>query len=81
MGILDSSVTTGPMGEETGDRDRYYHWSLEIAWLPHRCKLTNKLLWLKLAWRGSRRLGSGDTAVTTVRWHCAEEHMIWLLKR
>ena len=79
MGILDRSVATGPMVRYR--RGRHYHWSLEIAWLPHRCKLTNKLLWLKLAWRGGWRIGGGDTAMTTVRWHCAEEHMIWLLKR
>ncbi len=79
MGILDSSVTTGPMTEDI--TSQYVQWSLVIAWLPHRCELTNKLLWLKLAWRGTWRHGSGDTAITAIEWHCAEEHMIWLLKR
>ena len=83
MEILDSSVTTGPAAEEPYYywHNRVSNWQLKFAWLPHRCSLSNQFIWLKLAWRGTWRHGSGDTAITAIEWHSAAEHMIWLLKQ
>ena len=82
MGILDSSVTTGPAAEEPYYywHNRVSNWQLKFAWLPHRCDITGKMIWLQLAYRGRARwTGPGDDAVET-RWHDRHEHLIYTLK-
>ena len=55
-------------------------WTMEFAWLPHRCDITQKLVWLKFAYRGQAVwTGPGDDAVET-RWHDRHEHLIYVLK-
>lgn len=54
-------------------------WNWEFAWLPHRCEISNKLIWFKYAYRGISRVGDYmDT--TDVRWRTTEEHIFKLMK-
>jgi hypothetical protein len=55
-------------------------WTMEFAWLPHCCDITQRIIWLEFAYRGRAVwTGPGDDAVET-RWHDRHEHLIWTLK-
>ena len=60
--------------------DRCLGTELAFAWLPHRCYLSNKLVWLKFGYKMTRMI-SGDDPVYQTRWHDKNEHIIWQLKR
>lgn len=47
-------------------------WQLHFCWLPHRCILTGKILWLKDCYRGSRH-----SDVYYIEKH---EFILWSLK-
>jgi phage-related protein len=56
-------------------------WQLKFAWLPKRCLLSNKCIWLKFAYRGrAMYTGPGDP-VFEDHWHETTEHIIWQLKQ
>jgi uncharacterized cupin superfamily protein len=64
--------------------DHYFYsraqWKLNFAWLPHRCNLSNKIIWLQFGYIGEARWkGPGDDAVE-YHWHTKTEHLIWCLK-
>jgi hypothetical protein len=83
MGILDSSVTTGPDAEEPYYywHNRVSNWQLKFAWLPHRCSLSNQFIWLKFAYCGRKIISGPGEPVFEDYWHTTAEHIIWLLKR
>jgi hypothetical protein len=55
-------------------------WDLKFAWWPRRCALSNKWLWLELAYRGAAVwYGPGSNAVE-VRWTDSQEYLIARLK-
>ena len=83
MGILDSSVTTGPDAEEPYYywHNRVSNWQLKFAWLPYRCSLSNQFIWLKFAYCGRKIISGPGEPVFEDYWHTTAEHMIWLLKR
>jgi len=55
-------------------------WTMEFAWLPHRCDATGRIIWLQRAYRGRAVwIGPGDDAVET-RWNDPHEHLICALK-
>lgn len=57
-------------------------WKLAFAFLPHRCQLSGKFIWLKLAYHGTAAYRAGDfDAVYEHRWHDSTEHLIWALKK
>lgn len=70
MGILDP-----------GFRWSYDNWQLEFAWLPHRCNLSDRFIWLKFAYCGRAEMLIRTDESTPVRWHTVTEHLTWLLKR
>ena len=70
MGILDPSF-----------RWIYENWQLEFAWLPHRCNLSDRFIWLKFAYCGRAEMLIRTDESTPVRWHTVTEHLNWLLKR
>lgn len=40
------------------------HWELEIAWLPHRCEISHRLVWLEFAYHGYKIIpGFNDTLI------------------
>ena len=58
------------------------NWELKFAFLPKRCVLTKKLIWLKYAYRGTAIWRSGDyDFVQEINWHDKDEHIMWELKR
>ena len=69
--------TTKEMDQAFRDRAQ---WSLQFAWWPHCCDITQRIIWLQWAYRGRAVwTGPGDDAVET-RWHYRHEHLIWTLK-
>ena len=55
-------------------------WVKRFAWLPKRCNITGRRLWLKKAMMGvAMWTGPGDP-VFEFRWHDAKEHIFWRLK-
>jgi len=55
-------------------------WELKFAVLPKRCDITDNLIWLKHAYRGTALLtGPGDNIVEH-RWHDKNEHLIFKIK-
>lgn len=55
-------------------------WNLSFALWPRRCDITNCVIWLEYAYRGTAILtGPGDNIVEH-RWHDKMEHLIWKIK-
>ena len=55
-------------------------WSLCFCWIPRKCAISGKWIWLDLAYHGQLMYtGPGDPHHDS-RWHDANEHLIWLLK-
>ena len=53
---------------------------LEFAWLPKRCYITKKVLWLKFAYKQTAMwTGPGDS-LFEYRWYAREEFVIAKLK-
>jgi len=68
---------TAEMNQAFRDRAQ---WTMEFAWLPHRCDITKRIIWLQWAYCGRAVwTGLGDDAVET-RWHDRHQHLIYTLK-
>jgi hypothetical protein len=55
----------------------------KFAWLPQRCDISGKQIWLKNAYRITRMtmtMVPGDI-IFEHRWHDKLEHLFWKLKR
>jgi hypothetical protein len=51
-------------------------WYYKFAWWPHRCNRSNKLIWLKKAYRGvAMYTGPGDP-VFEYKWITKEDFML-----
>jgi len=78
------------MGFDAGHDVEYYTveeyfnkraiWNWEFAWLPHKCELSGKRIWLKYAYRGECRIGDYMDPVD-VRWRTTENHIWKLMKQ
>jgi hypothetical protein len=55
-------------------------WKLSFAWFPHRCEMTNKIIFWKYGYRGIATWYGPDLPVTEVRWRDSHEHVLQLLK-
>lgn len=80
----DHRVSLGYSARTIEEMNQAFHaraqWTMEFAWLPHRCDITQRIIWLQLAYCGRARwTGPGDDAVET-RWHERHEHLIYALK-
>lgn len=68
--------------EDEGGRKAFYRkavWKESFCILPKRCFHSNKLIWLKKAYKGTATLyGRGYTDIET-RWHNRDQHLIWKL--
>jgi len=67
--------------DDRGNFDRHnIGTTLRFAWFPERCYLSNKLLWLKFAYRRvAMWTGPGDP-VFEYRWYHRNEYLIGKLK-
>lgn len=62
-------------------RNRYLGAELKFVWLPKRCNLSSKRIWLKRAYRLTAIwTGPGEPVIET-RWHDKNTHIMWMLKR
>ena len=74
-------VITGMWVDE--QYDPFYNrakWSMSFCWIPRRCTLSNKLQWLKYAYKGTAMWTGPGEPVYEHRWHNKQEHLIWKLK-
>jgi hypothetical protein len=55
-------------------------WELSFAWFPHRCEITNRLIWLTRAYQGTRIITGPGEPVVEQRWHNKHQHLLWCLK-
>lgn len=54
---------------------------LKFVWLPERCNISGKRIWLEYAYELTAMwTGPGDP-IFEYRWHNKNEHIIWKLKR
>ena len=63
--------------------DPFYNradWTMKFCWLPRRCVLSNKLMCLKYAYKGTAMWTGPGEPVYEHRWHDSKEHIIWKLK-
>jgi hypothetical protein len=73
-------TTQAPKSENWG-LSQVQHWELKLCILPHKCFLTDKTLWGKLAYKGDRYIhGPGEPVIETF-WIEKHEFLIWQLKR
>ena len=54
-------------------------WERKFCFLPHRCNISKKIIWLTYAMKGNAREPWYVTSVET-KWHRAKEHTMWLLR-
>ena len=55
--------------------------SLKFSWLPKRCALTGKLIWLRYGYRVTAMWSGPDEVIFEHKWHSKNAHIMWLLKR
>lgn len=72
MGVNYRSYGVGPR--------EHTQWDKKFSWLPRRCELSNKRIWLEFAYRGTRVVIANETAEFSYCWHRDTEHFIWKLK-
>jgi len=82
----DYRMKLGYKPKSSTEADWMFHktatWTKDFAWLPHRCMLTKKIIWLKNAYKGTAIYGFYDNVTTTeYGWHDKHEHIIWELQR
>jgi hypothetical protein len=51
-----------------------------FAFLPHKCELTGRIIWMEWAIRGEETIGGWSAFITEYRWFDAGEHLLWMLK-
>jgi len=56
-------------------------WKETFAILPHRCRISKRLIWFKKAYKGVATYTGPGTPVTETHWHETGEHIKWLLTR
>lgn len=58
-------------------------WKETFAILPHRCRISKRLIWFKKAYKGVATLKYGGPFedITETHWHESGEHIKWLLTR
>lgn len=64
------------------DRLFKFSWIYTFAWLPQRCNLTNKIIWLKKAYKGIEiRDRFGMDVYDMFIWHEEAAHIKYLLTK
>ena len=79
---IPESVEIYMPDDYTHQRFLEYCDSVELKWClwPRRCAVTNRWLWLTLAYRAMYAItGPGDPAIW-YRWYCREEMLLLKLK-
>lgn len=58
---------------------RFAVWEWKFAWLPKKCEITSKTIWLHYAYRGKVVMMNNDRIM--VRWRTTESHLWKLMKK
>jgi hypothetical protein len=66
-------------GIDDGFKDRAV-WYRKFAWLPHRCFLTNKVLWLQFAYEGTAMWFGPGSPIFEHRWVSQSQFLFAKLK-
>ena len=72
-----------PLDSLFGARHSFYErakWRLAFAWLPHRCCVSGKIIWLRHGYIGEAVWHGPGEDVIEYNWHTTTEHLIWCLK-
>lgn len=59
--------------------DSRIYWQYKFSWIPRRCDLTLKLIWLKYGYHGQKLLCGPGEPVMLEYWHDKYEHLVWTL--
>jgi len=54
---------------------------IKFAWLPKRCYLSGKLIWLRKGYKLTSMLTGPGDPIFDYRWHDVKEHIFWELKK
>jgi hypothetical protein len=54
---------------------------LKFAWLPQKCDISGKRIWLKYGYRMTRIITGPGESLFEYRWHDKMEHIFWKLTR
>ena len=73
---LDATYNRAPRS----DFYRKAGWELKFVVWPKRCVLSNRLIWLESAYKGTAVWTGPGTPVYEFAWHSSKEHVIWKLK-
>jgi hypothetical protein len=55
-------------------------WQLEFTFWPQRCQISNRVIWLERAYKGTAIWTGPGNNIVEHRWHSTQEHIIWILK-
>ena len=56
-----------------------YTWKRKFAFVPHLCKLSGNLVWLKHGMRGEYSMRGWAGELHIYRWHDEFEHLTWAI--
>ena len=56
-------------------------WKLKFAFLPKKCILSGKTIWLEYAYVGLAMFTGPGEPIFETNWHKKDEHLLWLLKK
>jgi len=75
-----------PLDEFISFADDYFYKrclgaNLKFAWLPKRCVLTGKLIWLTYGYRITAMWSGPGESIFEHKWHDKNAHIIWKLTR
>jgi hypothetical protein len=57
-----------------------YFWKLKFVWCPRRCEVSNKLMWLEQAYKGTRMITGPGEPVFMYKWLTKEEYLLAAIK-
>jgi hypothetical protein len=57
-----------------------YIWKRKFAFMPHRCKLSGNIIWLKYGMHGEHSMSGWTGKLIEYRWHDENEHLNWVIK-
>ena len=66
-----------PLDSLYGARHDFYmraEWTKEFAWMPHRCVISNRIIWLRFGYMGMAMWTGPGEPVYEYNWHTEKEH-------
>ena len=61
--------------------DKLIGTELKFAWLPQKCDISGKRIWLKYGYRVTAMWTGPGEPIFEHKWHDKNAHIMWLLKR